>query len=73
MTKSNRRLAPHVTMFALPHVARIPARAGASMLNVVASEGEWYRVEWDDSQRGRRVGFIEKRFVSQQAAPAAQR
>ena len=43
------------------------------MLNVVASEGEWYRVEWDDSQRGRRVGFIEKRFVSQQAAPSAQR
>jgi hypothetical protein len=59
-------------MFALPDVARPRERVaeGASILNIVGSEGEWYRVEWDDSQSGRRIGYIEKRFVGEQAAAA---
>jgi len=68
MTNSKRRRASHVTIFALPDVARTRASAGASLLKIVATEGEWYRVEFDDSQRGRRIGYIEKRFVGPQAA-----
>ena len=57
-------------LFALPDATRTPVRVATqgSILNVLASEGEWYRVEWDDSQWGRRVGYIEKRLVSQLVA-----
>ena len=41
-----------------------------SILNVVAGEGEWYRVEFNDPQWGRQVGYIEKRHVSVIAATA---
>jgi len=72
MIKSNRRRAPQARIFAFPDAARNPGCVpkAASILNIVASEGEWYRVEWDDSQSGRRIGYIEKRFVGQQAAAA---
>ena len=39
---------------------------------MIASEGDWYRVEFQDPQFGRRVGYIEKRHVSVIAAPAQQ-
>jgi hypothetical protein len=43
-----------------------------SVLNVIASESEWYRIEWQDPQWGRRVGYIEKRHVSGQMATPLQ-
>ncbi len=42
------------------------------MLNVIASEGEWYRIEFQDPQWGRRVGYIEKRHVNVIAVPVPQ-
>jgi hypothetical protein len=41
------------------------AKAG-SALNVIASDvnSGWYRVEFQDPQFGRRVGYVEKRFVT---------
>jgi hypothetical protein len=41
------------------------AKAG-SALNVIASDvnPNWYRVEFQDPQFGRRVGYVEKRFVT---------
>ena len=38
------------------------AREG-SVLKVATAEGEWYQVEFDDPQFGRRIGYIEKRHV----------
>ena len=31
-----------------------------SVLTVIASEGDWDRMEWQDPQWRRRVGYIEK-------------
>jgi hypothetical protein len=49
-----------------PDAKLVPLRTAASgsMLNVQVSESGWYRVEFQDPQYGRRVGYIEKRFVS---------
>ena len=53
-------------LFVKPDTARTPLRFAkeGSILNVIASEGEWYRVEFHDPQWGRRVGYIEKRHVN---------
>ena len=49
-----------------PDAKLVPLRTAAvgSMLNVQIGEGGWYRVEFQDPQYGRRVGYVEKRFVS---------
>ena len=61
-------------IFVIPETARTPLRLAkeGSILNVVASEGEWYRVEFHDPQWGRRVGYIEKRHVNVQVAAPQQ-
>jgi hypothetical protein len=44
------------------------ARAG-TVINVLSSEGDWYQVEFQDPQYGRRVGFIHKSQARLMAAP----
>ena len=57
-----------------PDPAMIPLRMAkeGSVLNVIASEAAWYRIEFQDPQLGRRVGYIEKRHVSVVALPVQQ-
>jgi hypothetical protein len=61
-------------LFVQPDAKTTPLRLAkeGSVLNVLAAEGEWYRVEFEDPQFGRRVGYIEKRHVSVQVAAAQQ-
>ena len=56
-----------------PDPAMVPLRMAkeGSVLTVIAAEDAWYRVEFQDPQYGRRVGYIEKRHVSVMA-PAQQ-
>jgi hypothetical protein len=64
--------APAAPVLVKPDPAMTPLRLAkeGSVLNVIASEGEWYRIEFQDPQFGRRVGYIEKRHVTvQMAAP----
>ena len=65
---------PAAPVFAKPDRTMAPLRLAkeGSVLNVVVGEGEWYHIEFDDPQFGRRVGYIEKRHVSVQFAPAQQ-
>jgi hypothetical protein len=57
-------------IYVLPDAKLVPLRTAAvgSALNVQRVEGEWYRVEFQDPQYGRRVGYIEKRYVADQQA-----
>ena len=66
---------PAAPVFAKPDRTMAPLRLAkeGSVLNVVVAEGEWYRVEFDDPQFGRRVGYIEKRHVSVQLQPLSKR
>ena len=61
-------------VFVKPDSSMAPLRVAkeGSVLNVIAEEGEWYRIEFQDPQFGRRVGYIEKRHVNVQAPPAFQ-
>jgi hypothetical protein len=65
-------------IFVSPEAGLTPLRVAkeGSALNVIAAEGSWYRVEFQDPQFGRRVGYVEKRHVTplaterRQEAPA---
>jgi hypothetical protein len=61
-------------VFVKPDTAMTPLRLAkeGSVLNVIVGEGEWYQIEFQDPQWGRRVGYIEKRHVSVQAAASQQ-
>lgn len=53
-------------VFVRPDARMTPLRVAkeGSALNAIATDGEWYQVEFQDPQFGRRVGYIEKRHVS---------
>jgi len=57
-------------VFATPDNSLAPLRVAkaGSVLKVIAAEGQWYRIEFQDPQFGRRVGYIEKRHVNVQAS-----
>jgi hypothetical protein len=57
-------------VFVRPDATTTPLRVAkqGSALNVIEIEGDWYRVEFQDPEFGRRVGYIEKRHVT--AVPA---
>jgi hypothetical protein len=38
-------------------------------LNAIGIEGDWYRVEFQDPQWGRRVGYVEMRHVTALSKP----
>jgi hypothetical protein len=61
-------------VFVKPDNKMTPLRVAkeGSILNLVADEGEWYRIEFDDPQFGRRAGYIEKRHVRVQVADPQQ-
>ena len=48
-----------------PDPNRLPLRVGkeGSVLKVLLEEGDWYQVEFEDPQWGRRMGYVEKRFA----------
>jgi hypothetical protein len=58
-------------IFVSPDAGLTPLRVAkeGSALNVIATEGNWYRVEFQDPQFGRRVGYLEKRHVTALAPP----
>ena len=68
MAQAPSRVAVSATapIFVQPDARLIPLRTAAvgTMLNVQTVDGDWYRVEFQDPQFGRRVGYIEKRFVT---------
>lgn len=37
--------------------------AKGSRFRVLASQADWYRIEFDDAQLGHRVGYVEKKFT----------
>src|SRR5262245_41218036 len=60
-------------VFLQPDATTQPLRmaSAGSALNLLAGEtANWYHVEFQDPQYGRRVGYIEKRFVSALRPPA---
>lgn len=61
-------------VFLLPDSQRTPLRLAktGSVVNVIGEEGEWYQIEFQDPQFGRRVGYIERRHVRVQMATPAQ-
>jgi len=57
-------------IFVRPDTSRTPLRVAkqGSALLVMAEEGDWYQVEFDDPQWGRRTGFVQKAQVSRAQA-----
>jgi hypothetical protein len=60
-------------LFLLPDASRVPLQqATAGMfLEVIGAEGAWLNVSWNDARVGRRIGYIDSRFVTRLAAPTA--
>ena len=58
-------------VYVQPDSNRTPLRVAqvGSVLRVLGTEGDWYQVEFQDPQYGRRVGYVEKKNVRPQAAP----
>jgi hypothetical protein len=58
-------LTEDVPIFVRPDPNRQPLRMGrqGSNVRVLLEEGDWYQIEFEDPQWGRRVGYIEKRFT----------
>lgn len=52
-------------IFLVPDAGRTPLRtaAVATRLRVLEERGEWLRVEFHDPQLGKRVGFVESKYV----------
>jgi hypothetical protein len=52
-------------IFLTPDASRIPLRVAkeGTTLYLLASEGEWTHVEFNDPEFGRRVGYIETRYI----------
>jgi hypothetical protein len=52
-------------IYVLPDARRQPLRTAApsTRLRVVEEQGEWLRVEFQDPQFGKRVGYIESKYV----------
>lgn len=62
-------------VFVMPDSKMTPLRLAkeGSVVKVIGEEGEWYQIEFQDPQFGRRVGYIEKQHVSvQMPAPSQQ-
>jgi len=55
-------------IFGTADASKTPLRLAekGSILNVIAADGDWYRVEFGDPQFGNRVGYIEKRYATMQ-------
>src|SRR5437899_431776 len=52
-------------IFLKPEASLVPLRMAkeGSVLNVLESAGDWYCVEFNDPQFGRRIGYIQKKQV----------
>lgn len=59
-------------IFVRPEASRTPLVVGkeGSLLRVLADEADWYRVEFDDPQWGRRVGYVRKDDVAVRPEPS---
>ena len=57
-------------IFVKPDTSRTPLRVAkeGSALLVMSEDGEWYQVEFDDPQWGRRSGFVQKAQVTRAQA-----
>jgi hypothetical protein len=53
------------SVFLLPDATRTPLRklAPGTRVRVLEEKGEWLQVEFQDEQYGRRVGYVQRRFV----------
>lgn len=56
-------------VFILPDATRTPLRtlSAGMTVRVLEEKGDWVRVEWNDSQYGRRVGYVQRKFVTRRA------
>jgi hypothetical protein len=63
------RVKEQAPLFLLPDASRVPLQPATvgMFLDVIATEGAWLNVSWDDSRVGRRTGYIESRFVARMA------
>jgi hypothetical protein len=63
---------PEAPIFVQPNTNLEPLRIAkqGSSLVVTSEESGWYRIEFQDPRLGRRVGFIERRFVQPERMPA---
>lgn len=52
-------------IYVQPRVLPTPLRVASvgTVLRVIGEEGDWYQIEFQDPQLGRRVGYVEKRLV----------
>jgi hypothetical protein len=58
-------IAQAAPIFILPDATRTPLRtlpAGTSV-RILEEKGDWIRIEFIDAQFGRRVGYVERKFV----------
>ena len=58
-------------VFVLPDATRTPLRtlAAGTSVRILEEKGDWVRVEFNDQQYGRRVGYVERRFVELRKEP----
>ena len=64
-------IAEAAPVFALPDSTRTPLRTldAGTIVRIVEQKGEWIRVEFNDRQWGRRIGYVHRKFVQLQEIP----
>jgi hypothetical protein len=57
--------------FILPDATRTPLRTlpAGTTVRILEEKGDWVQVEFNDPQYGRRVGYVQRRFVQLRQRP----
>jgi hypothetical protein len=58
-------ISQNAPVFLLPDASRTPLRtlpAGTS-IRILEQKGDWVQIEFNDAQFGRRVGYVQSKFV----------
>ena len=58
-------------VYLLPDATRVPLRTlpAGTPVRILQEKGDWLQVEFTDSQYGRRVGYVQRKFVQPRRAP----
>lgn len=64
-------IAEAAPVFLLPDAARTPLRTlpAGTTVSILEAKGDWVRIEFNDIQYGRRVGYVQRRFVQMRQTP----
>src|SRR5688572_7319678 len=67
------RVIQEAPLVLLPDAKRIPLRVAAvgTSLVVIADQGEWIQIQFQDPQYGLRTGYVQRRFVEMQTRQVA--